>query len=115
MGPPKLKVRHYLKYLVLAALVLLVVWSVSCVVRDRALDAGFVKISVGMSETEVIGILGRPWRVTDCTGIFAPYKRPDCAETYIYRSAWAPLNPYYPVVWFGKDKHVIDKAPFSSP
>jgi hypothetical protein len=83
--------------------------------RDRALDAGFAKISVGMLETEVTIILGRPKQVTDCTGMFAPYKRPDCAEAYVYASAWAPLNPYYPVVWFGQDKRVIDKYAFLSP
>lgn len=103
------------KYLGLAAPMLLAAWAASCVVRDRTLDAGFAKISVGMSETEVNGILGLPKQVSDCTGMFAPSKRPDCAKAYVYASAWAPLNPYYPVVWFGKDMRVIDKFAFSSP
>jgi hypothetical protein len=30
-------------------------------------------------------------------------------------SAWAPLNPEYPVVWFDRQKRVIDKFDFASP
>ena len=102
------------KYLALAVPVL-AAWTASCVIRDRTLDEAFAKISVGMSETDVDRILEPPRQVTDCTGMFVPYERSECTEAYIYASTWAPLNPYYPVVWFGKDKHVIDKYAFSSP
>lgn len=98
-----------------AMLVAIAAWIGSCVLRDRALGEGFLRVSAGMSESDVVGIIGDPKQITGCVGEFAPHEHPDCTKTYVYASAWAPLNPYYPVVWFGRDGRVIDKYPFASP
>jgi hypothetical protein len=102
------------KYVVLIALVL---WLASCEYRDHNLDAGFATISNGMSQDAVTQLLGRPRSVLDCSpGEFSPLRElSDCFQTYVYASAWAPLNPWYPVVWFDQHKRVIGKFEISSP
>jgi hypothetical protein len=69
-----------------------------------------------MGETEVTNVMGTPKQITDCANPFSPYdKRDECVKGYVYASIWAPLNPYYPVIWFGRDGLVLDKFAFSSP
>jgi hypothetical protein len=101
-------------YIVAAIVVLL---PASCIVHDHNLHASFRTIAKGMSEGAVVSILGRPREIRDCSpGEFmATAGIPDCVETYVYASAWAPLIPEYPVVWFNRDKQVIDKYVFESP
>jgi len=91
------------------------VWGGSCIVRDRSLRRNFAAISDGTTQDQVLRIMGAPWKVGGCYGEFAPYDLDKCAETYVYASTWAPLNPEYPVVWFDRRNLVIGKFDFSSP
>jgi hypothetical protein len=97
------------------AVALLPVWLGLCLFRDRSMNENFATVSDGMTQDQVIRIMGAPANIGDCRGVFAPYRLDECAETYIYRSALAPLNPEYPVVFFDRGKTVIDKFDFSSP
>ena len=99
----------------LAALVLSAMWAGARVVRDRSMSKNFAAVSDGMTQDQVLHFMGRPWKTGDCRGKFAPYHLDECAETYVYASAWAPLNPEYPVIWFGRDKLAIGKFNFASP
>jgi hypothetical protein len=104
------------KIVVTAAAVLMVVLPASCVIRDHNLSARFATVTNGMSQVDVRDLLGRPWEIRSCNaGEFAPYDLPGCTEAYVYASAWTPLIPDYPVVWFDRDKRVIGKYHFVSP
>jgi hypothetical protein len=70
-------------------------WGGCRVLRDRAMIENFTTISDGITRDQV--------------------RRIQCAETYMYASAWAPPNPEYPVVWFDRRKQVIGKFDFASP
>jgi hypothetical protein len=99
----------------IAALLLSTAWGGSCVLRDRRMAESFRAVSNGMTQDQVKSVMGAPWRTGDCHGEFAPYQLDQCTEAYIYASAWAPLNPEYPVVWFDRDKQVVGKFDFVSP
>jgi hypothetical protein len=108
------------KFVGYVAKILIVLWVASragsCVVHDSKLATGFAAISDGMTQDAVKAELGNPWNIRDCrSGEFRPSDLPNCVETYVYSSAWAPLNPWYPVVWFNRDGRVIGKFDISSP
>jgi hypothetical protein len=105
------------RFAVIAVIVLVPAPCVgSCMLRDQILARGFATISNGMSQDAVIKALEPPRDTRDCgPGEFSPWGLPGCVETYIYASAWAPLNPEYPAVWFNRDKQVIGKSVFASP
>src|SRR5687768_15670369 len=98
----------------ISAIFALLVLPASCVVREYQLESRFARIAVGMRASEVTAILGKPWRIKDCEGEFKPYQRPDCAETFVYAAPFAPLTPWYPTVWFDRDRRVIHKYEFLS-
>jgi hypothetical protein len=75
----------------------------------------FTAVLDGMTQDQVRYVMGSPWHTGDCRGEFAPYQLGQCVEAYIYASAWAPLNPEYPVVWFDGRKRFIGKHDFVSP
>jgi hypothetical protein len=99
----------------LAVVLVLAAWISFCVVRDRSMRENFVTVSDGMAQDQVIRIMGPPANIEDCRGPFAPHCLDECAQAYVYRSAWAPLNPEYPVVFFDEHMTVIGKFDFSSP
>ena len=88
----------------------------SCNHHDDALLSNFKTISADMSQQEVIKLLGRPTieKAPNCQWEFVQDKT-GCVELYVYASAWAPLIPEYPVIWFNGKKHVIDTYVYSSP
>ena len=69
-----------------------------------------------MSNIEVVGILGRPHNILECTapGPFKPWQRPDCVETYLYPSWGQPIVPEMWAVWFNASGTAIDKYRFVS-
>jgi hypothetical protein len=104
------------RYLVIALfLALPICWITSRVVAESFLEAGFDKVSLGMSENEVIALMGRPDEVNHCTGLLARREDPNCALGYLYYSAWGRFLPWYPAIWFGSDRTVTHKYAFVSP
>ena len=69
-----------------------------------------------MSREAVTGVMGTPRSTEVCgPGIFAPDKLDRCFETDVYPDSFAPLQPEYWVIWFNRDRRVIDKYYFQSP
>ena len=88
---------------------------VSCTVHDQVLAARFQKVGQGMSQVEVVDLLGAPRDTLDC-GTPGPFteRRQDCVKTYLYPSWGMPLLPSMWVVRFDARGVVIDKYRFVS-
>lgn len=80
------------------------------------MSTNFAAVADGVTQDQVIQLMGTPHNVGGCyDGALAAYHLDGCAESYIHASAWVPLNPEYPVVWFDRQKRVIGKYDFASP
>jgi len=88
----------------------------SCVIHDNRLAWDFERVEVGMRRDEVIGVLGTPREILDCKapGPFQPWRRRDCAETYLYPTWAAPILPSMWAVWLNDRGTVIGKYRFVS-
>ena len=94
---------------------LILILPVTCTIKDQMLLSNYNKISLGMSEKEVIDLLGQPKiKNSKCEWTFV-IKVEKCDEIYVYSTAWAPLIPEYPVIWFDKNKNVLEKYIYHSP
>ena len=86
------------------------------IVRESSLGADFERVSVGMSEQQVIRVMGRLGWTERCPS--GPLTDPclgRCVEAYVYPSSFAPLIPEYWVIWFDSDKRVVGKLDCQSP
>jgi len=89
-------------------------WLVWAVRRDRRLGS-FNRVSVGMSETEVTGMLGAPNRVGPCSDLFKPFPaNENCARQFVYTSPF-PLIPEYYLVRFDSLGRVKSTDEYDSP
>jgi hypothetical protein len=92
-----------------------VIWGVK---RDRALELDYGRIRIGMSESQVIEILGEPKRDEKCGDFLGPIAGEEakgCAHEFLYASTFAPAVPQYFVVRFGENGRVKCKAVYTSP
>jgi len=82
------------------------------IVRESSLGADFERVSVGMSEQQVIRVMGRlGWTERCPSGPLTDPCLPDrCVEAYVYPSSFAPLIPEYWVV-----RQVVGKLDCQSP
>jgi hypothetical protein len=105
--------------ILLSTSVLAFVATVAFIFHWRAHDsklANFESIAIGMTSDDVVRMIGTPDSVHPCNGWeFLNYDDPSCSQAYVYASTLAPLVPYYPVVWFNKDRKVIKVYAYSSP
>ena len=104
-------------YIVVAIIAFMFAFMIRGFMHDKKLLLSFDHITIGDSQCDVLTILGNPkFRVKGCDWEFAQRTFDiSCSETYLYASAFAPLIPEYPVIWFDNEKHVIDKYVYSSP
>jgi hypothetical protein len=71
-----------------------------------------------MTEAQVVGLLGSPrWRGRCGSSDYYVFIRPieggrDCL---VYSATFAPLNPWYPVVYLDRSDRVIRTFAFGSP
>jgi hypothetical protein len=106
------KMRHKAAVLFLAfgGLVALIAWGFH---RNSVIAARFRAVHAGVSETEVVRLLGKPSWVEPCGKSFGT-PRPNCTE-YIYRDSFAPLIPEYHSVALDNSGRVLDDYVYSSP
>jgi hypothetical protein len=105
--------------LALACVVLVgIFWLACAILRDHRLYTNFEKIQNGMSEREVIRLMGKPTRVENCGKIWAPVPKSElqgCVEELFYASPFAPALTQYYVIRLGAGQRVVEVAPYSSP
>jgi hypothetical protein len=102
--------------LAIVALACLGVWLIHR--HETQLDANFARVSIGMTEAQVVALVGQPkWRGRCGTSDYYSFVTPvrGSADCLVYASALAPLNPWYPVVFLSADGRVIDKYAYVSP
>ena len=102
----------------LGVIVALCFWAWSCDRRAGRLDHDFDRVTVGMTDRQAIALLGAPkWRGRCGTSDDYPFidSQKGSIECLVYASPFAPLNPYYPVVFLDRDNRVIDKYAYASP
>src|SRR5213078_3830645 len=89
-------------------------------IRDRRIASGSDTIVVGDSQAHVLGVLGRPTQITDCSTGYGGYKRgefskseiaPGCVEEYWYYAFYFPQSSTYS---FDSEKKVIRKYELNS-
>jgi hypothetical protein len=86
------------------------------IARAHMLDKAFERVPAGASQSQVVKLLGKPWKVDRCGELFgAGPVEPDCAEEYLYAPPFAPLTPQYYSVSFDNSGHVVKKYIYSSP
>ena len=86
----------------------------ACTIHDNMLASNFHRVNVGMQERQVLSVLGTPHTIGHCEAPFQPWRRPDCAKSYLYPSWGEPLLPITWIVWFDASGTAIDKARFES-
>src|SRR6185312_1463020 len=86
----------------------------ACTIHDNMLASNFHRVNVGMQERQVLSVLGTPHTIGRCEAPFQPWRRPDCAKSYLYPSWGEPLLPITWIVWFDASGTAIDKARFES-
>lgn len=78
----------------------------------------FDRVRNGMSDRQVIVLLGNPkWRGRCGTSDYYAFvdSKEGSVDCLVYASPFAPLNPYYPVVYLDGQNRVIDKYAYASP
>ena len=88
-----------------------------CSHRDNSLAAEFPNIAVGMTRDQVVAIMGRPSWEGKCSDddAAAAYKPDNCLNDLRYSATMAPIDPFYYVVWLGRNGKVMKKAWLGSP
>src|SRR6516165_5459124 len=88
------------------ALLVAVATSFSCYLRDTKLERGFDKISNGMTEQQVVAVMGKPSSTGKC-GRIGGFPA-GCSKEYLYNTPY-PLVPVTWAVFVDGNGHVIDK------
>jgi hypothetical protein len=86
--------------------------------HEAELNSNFDRVSVGMTDRQVVALLGDPkWRGRCGTSNYYSFVEPikGSADCLVYASSFAPLNPWYPVIFLGRDGRVIAKYTYASP
>jgi len=100
----------------IAVLLLTCLAFYGCSRSDDRLQTSFRKISVGMSYEQVVALVGQPrWRGRCGADYVFVQARPGGGSCLEYASAFAPLNPWYPVVFLNAGGRVEGKYEFASP
>ena len=81
--------------------------------RNFKLATNFARVHAGLTDNEVLAVLGRPSWVEPCGKSFGT-PRNECVD-YIYRNSFAPLIPEYWSVSFNTRKQVVDTYVYESP
>jgi hypothetical protein len=83
-----------------------------CYFRDRKLERGFDRITTGMTEQQIVAVMGKPSSTGKC-GELGGF--PDgCSKEYLYNTPY----PFVPVTWaifIDVRGYVIDKYEYQSP
>jgi hypothetical protein len=105
-------------FLTLAIVGLACIWLWHAHRREERLEVNFNRVAVGMSDAQVITMLGKPkWRGRCGTSDYYSFVEPikNSADCLVYAAWLAPLNPWYPVIFLSADNRVIDKYAYASP
>jgi outer membrane protein assembly factor BamE (lipoprotein component of BamABCDE complex) len=81
--------------------------------RNSRLASDFDRVHAGMTDKEVLSVLGKPSWIEPCGKSFGRL-RADCTE-YVYRNSFAPFDPQYWTVSFDNDRQVVNTFVYSSP
>ena len=81
--------------------------------RNTQLEKNFPRIHPGLSDKEVVAILGKPSWVEPCGKSFGNTKQ-NCTQ-YLYRNSFVPLIPEFYAVEFNNDRRVVDTYVYESP
>ncbi len=81
--------------------------------RNTQLEKNFPRIHAGLTDKEVVAILGKPSWVEPCGKSFGDPKQ-NCTQ-YLYRNSFVPLIPEFYAVEFNSDRHVGDMYVYESP
>ena len=81
--------------------------------RNTQLEKNFPRIHAGLTDKEVVAILGKPSWVEPCGKSFGDPKQ-NCTQ-YLYRNSFVPLIPEFYAVEFNTDRHVVDSYVYESP
>jgi hypothetical protein len=81
--------------------------------RNTQLEKNFPRIHAGLTDKEVLAILGKPSWVEPCGKSFGNLKQ-NCTQ-YLYRNSFVPLIPEFYSVEFNNDRHVVDSYVYESP
>ena len=81
--------------------------------RNARLETRFARVHAGLTDLEVLNVLGKPAWIEPCGKSFGPPKE-HCME-YIYRNSFAPIVPEYWSVSFNANKQVEATYRYDSP
>ena len=105
--------RHKVAIVFLSLVALTVSMTAWGIHRNYRIKAQFAGLRIGATESETVGLMGRPSRVEPCGKSFGTPKA-NCTE-YIYRNSFAPFIPEYHSVMFDEDRRVMDMYVYESP
>jgi hypothetical protein len=108
-----MKKRHKRSGLVVSAAVmtLLLVMFTACYFHDSLLERRFQSVTEGMSEPEVLSVLGKPHSIEPCTGVVGyPH---DCSREYVYFGYMPTITSWG--VFLNERGTVVGKYRFESP
>jgi hypothetical protein len=94
------------------ALAVVVAASVSCYIRDRKLEGGFNKITIGIPEQQIVAVMGKPYSTGTC-GRLGGFPK-GCSKEYLYNTPY-PLVPWTWAIFVDAHGQVIDKYVYQSP
>ncbi len=103
------------KLLLATSVILIICCACSFVWNEYRAQRNFDRVLIGASRTDVVRLLGKPWKVDKCGERFGNPNQPGCADEYLYKHPFAPLVPEYHSVSFDFSGHVKDTYIYSSP
>lgn len=108
-----MQARKILRRLIIGSFALVSLGTVWGLHRNSRLHSQFRAIQHGMSQAEVVRLLGTPSWSEPCGKTFGD-PRPNCTE-FLYKNSFAPLVPEYHSVSFDPSGHVVETYIYSSP
>jgi len=97
---------------IITTVAVLALWSAY---REHKLTATFDGAALGMSESDLIGQLGAPWKSANCGQTFGDDYPSGCANEALHASPFAPVIPEYWAFTFSGESKFIGKYRYMSP
>ena len=94
-----------------AVITLLLLLFTSCYFHDSLLERRFETVKEGMSEQDVLSVLGKPHSVASCSGVVG-YPN-DCSREYVYFAYLPTIMSWR--VFLNEHGIVVGKYRFESP
>ncbi|HEY1470102.1 MAG TPA: hypothetical protein VGF61_13750 [Candidatus Acidoferrum sp.] len=108
---------------ILAALILIIALTPILILgwaylRDRGLAKGFDKVGDGVTQQDVLRLMGKPRKIGKCGEFFGPIAKSEmegCVSGYLNVVTFAPYKPDYYIARSNRGGQVIGKDFLSSP